>query len=398
MNLYEASNQWATRPPDERFFTVPEMLSACKRYFERACEATIPRSRLQVTADGSEVKLVGQDGGTAKLSYWAFSQLALKAHAPASYLRTLPAELVASCLNQGFLSLAQSRGKFDLMFHRTEDEHHQLPLPHAPSGNPLLLRAITTEKYTRIWNWEIADRLTEMVDQGWRVPPARPAHKAQPGTRVATEADALDGKGSLSINVGDLIAPAGLYASDHDIFAFLVFEKNRVKDNSSEGLSRGVFFENSEVGARSLRCTTFLYRHVCGNHIVWDSRKVVKLSIKHVGKARRKFSTFVLNMTKYAEASAKTDELRITRAIRKRIGRNKEEALSKLFSKLRYMVSLETLDEAFETAETNAHIDGDPLTAWGMAQGLTRLSQRTPFADERAQLDRVAGRVLRIGF
>jgi len=84
---------------------------------------------------------------------------------------------------------------------------------------------MTSEKYTRIWNWEIADRLNEMVEKGWRVPPARPAMPNQPGTRPATVQDVLDVAGFLSVNLGDPIAPAGLYASDHDMFAFLVFEK-----------------------------------------------------------------------------------------------------------------------------------------------------------------------------
>lgn len=38
------------------------------------------------------------------------------------------------------------------------------------------------------------------------------------------------------------------------------------------------------------------------------------------------------------------------------------------------------------------------LTDWEMAQGITRLSQETPFADERAKLGRVTGKVLRIAF
>ena len=131
---------------------------------------------------------------------------------------------------------------------------------------------------------------------------------------------------------------------------------------------------------------------------MWDTSSVVKLSIRHVGKARKKFSTFVLDLSKYAEASAKTDEARINRAMRKRIAASKDDLLNKLFKKLQNFISLEQLDSAFDIAEVIADIDGDPLTAWGMAQGLTRLSQRTPFADERAQLDRVAGKVLRIAF
>jgi hypothetical protein len=242
------------------------------------------------------------------------------------------------------------------------------------------------------------ERLKNLADEGWRVPPARPAFPDQPGTRMATQDDVLDVRDFLSINVGDSIAPAGLYASDHDMFAFLIYEKNRIKDNSESGLSRGVFFENSEVGGRALKCTTFLYRHVCGNHILWDSTNVTKLKIRHVGRARKRLSDFVIDLKRYSNASAKSDEQRIQRAMRKRIGVDKEEVLNRVFKKLHNFISLEQLDEAFEVAVVNSDVDGDPHTSWGISQGITRLSQKTQFADERAQLDKVAGKVLRIAF
>ena len=57
-------------------------------------------------------------------------------------------------------------------------------------------------------------------------------------------------------------------------------------------------------------------------------------------------------------------------------------------------VNRKHLLRVFELAEEHNDTDGDPYTAWGFANGLTRLSQCTPFADERVQLDRYAGRVL----
>ena len=40
----------------------------------------------------------------------------------------------------------------------------------------------------------------------------------------------------------------------------------------------------------------------------------------------------------------------------------------------------------------------DPRTAWGMAQGATRLSQQEINADHRVALDRAAGKVLEVAF
>jgi len=34
---------------------------------------------------------------------------------------------------------------------------------------------------------------------------------------------------------------------------------------------------------------------------------------------------------------------------------------------------------------------GDPLSVWGIVQGMTRVSQRTSNADERVRVDRMPG-------
>jgi len=48
-----------------------------------------------------------------------------------------------------------------------------------------------------------------------------------------------------------MISPAGIYASDHDMFSFLVNEEYRIDDGSDGGLARGFFVQNSEVGAEN---------------------------------------------------------------------------------------------------------------------------------------------------
>jgi hypothetical protein len=274
MNLYDACGQWAERPADERFASLPAMLDACRGYSDWACESSVPFSTLRAIGNdqSGEVTLTGNAGLEARLTHWAFGKMASYANAPATYLRKLPPTLAANCLNYG-LQQRNLSAPVELLFHHAPHEHRQLPLPKmfSVSDKPLILRALTSEKYTRIWNWEVVEHLMPLLEQGWRVPPARPVFGDQPGTRRATDEDVLDAQGFLSINVGDWIAPAGLYASAHDMFIFLINERNCIRDGTDAGLSRGVFFENSEVGDKALRCTIFLYRHVCGNHIVWDA-------------------------------------------------------------------------------------------------------------------------------
>lgn len=382
MNLYEASNQWATRPDDERFWTLDEMYAACRGYHQTARQASVKMEDLSVDADRTDVLLAGREGSQAKFTHWSFGQLCNRVNAPASYLRTLDSYTAAACLNFGLRS--KSDGEAKLLMH---------------ANGSLVCRAFTSDEYSRIWNWEIVDRLRGAIGDGWRVPPARPARQGQAGSRPAKAEDVLPGgvasNSGLSVKVGDLIAPAGLYASDHDMFVFMVNEDVRIEDGSDGGLARGFFISNSEVGAAALKVTKFLYRHVCGNHIVWDVKDVSELKIVHRGRADRRYGYKLgAELRKYANESESGDRQRIESTKRLILGANKDEVLDRLFKA--NVLPRKTLDAAYEQAVI--HEQDSPRSAWGMAQGITRLSQDTTYADARVAMDRAAGKVLSMAF
>jgi hypothetical protein len=54
-------------------------------------------------------------------------------------------------------------------------------------------------------------------------------------------------------------------------------------------------------------------------------------------------------------------------------------------------VSQKQAAEAYSLAE---QYEANPRSVWGYVQGLTRLSQRTPWQDGRFDLDRAASRLL----
>lgn len=80
------------------------------------------------------------------------------------------------------------------------------------------------------------------------------------------------------------------------------------------------------------------------------------------------------------------------------LGDTKEEVLDRLFGAR--VLPRKSLEAAYDYAieEADTHSAGSPKTAWGFAQGLTRLSQDSPFADKRAEIDRAAGKVLEMAF
>lgn len=384
-NLYHASRQWATRPADQRFWTLAEMLQAVDHYRDSARTAVAPLASLQAVPDGDELLIQGKAGTPARLTHWSMGQLARTVGAPAEYLRGLPADLAAANVNHGLASRPASDSA-NLLIHR---------------NGSLVLRSLTSDSYTRIWDADVVKRCLELECFGWRVPPARPAIANDPSARPATEADCLaDRTHGLSVKPGDLIAPAGLYASDHDCFIFMVSE-SRLRDGTEGGLSRGFFLSNSEVGAAALKLTTFLYRHVCGNHIVWGAEGVKDLRIVHRGKADSRWSRqLAAEIRIYADASAANDEARIVAAQRLTLGADKDAVLAALFARLRGDLPAKTLGLAYDRAALDSSSDRtiDPRTVWGMVQGITAMSQDTPHTDERVRLDRAAGKVLQMAF
>ena len=382
MNLHKAAYQWAKRPADERFWTIREARDHAEAVRARTYEAGETFDALRVEASDGGLVLRTPSSQPYNVTHWSFGQLCQRVAAPASYLRTLPATLAAQNLNHG-------------LAHRAGGDAQML-VRQGENGEAPTLRALTSDVYSRLWDVEVLSRCLALEERGWKVPPARPAlGLADDRARPATAEDVLRGNAhSLAIREGDMIAPAGIYVSDRDAFVFLVDEKTRVDDGTEAGLMRGVFVTNSEVGASSLRLTCFLFRAVCGNHIVWDARNVLDVRLRHRGNIEeRAWRAFRTDVQRYLEASATEEEGLIRAAKRLTLGATREaviEAAAKVTG-----LSERVLGQAY--ADVRDDVDGDPSTAWGLAQGLTRYSQlATKNQDQRDQVDRAAGRLVEL--
>lgn len=394
-NLYHANAQWKTRPADQRFWTLEEARDFSAGYAKTAEEIEVDFGRSALVAgDDDNIRLALGGGREATLTNWSFGQLAKTAGAPAEYIRKLPAPLAIQCVEHGLDQHFAGR-----------DDMTRNAIVHA--NGTTVLRSLTSDRYARFWNWKVFERLIDLQGDGWRVPPARPTGGQEtPNSRPATKADVLRNKtsgGGLAVKVGDPIAPAGIYASDHDMFAFMVNEDARLDDGTDGGLSRGFFVSNSEVGAAALRVTMFHYRHVCGNHIVWGAENVIEVAVRHVGDVEGRFSVeLAARVKEYGEASAKEEKSRLKKAKATILGKTDDEVLDavfKAFTKTRKYnlpsgLSGKTFALALEAAKAHEDTDGEPYSVWGMVNGITRVSQRTAYADERNFLDRAATAVL----
>lgn len=363
--LMKASEQWSTRPADEKFNSLQSLHDAVTHYqdISREADHVDPRSLVASTRefddDGTvrqEPVLVGPSGDAARFSHFSFGQVARLAGAPAAYLRGLPAALAATNLNHGL---------------GTRDADSDLSLLFSENGG-LRLRAAVTDHYTRIWNSDITARLLRLVD---RSPEWQPAPAAFDGSR-------------------------GLYASDHDMFAFLVDNDRRIfETEKGGGLGRGFFVWNSEVGAASFGIMTFYYEYVCGNHRVWGASGVQELRIPHVGNAdERAFSKLTVELRKYADSSASADEAKVTAARVKMLGDDKDAVLDAVLGLSGVRLTRQVAGKAFDRAVEHAEWYGDPKSVWGFTGGLTEIARDMPHTDDRVALDRTAGKIMKIAF
>jgi len=380
MELFKASRQWATRPADERFESLQELYNQTNAYRKIAVEKTVRFADLRVEAAKGEIVLT-RGGEPANLTHWSFGQLCQRVGAPASYLRELPATLAAQNLNHG---LAERGGddKTKLMFHQ---------------NGSLLLRSMNGEIYRRIWNAEIAERLLELQEYGWEA--ARPDKRFDGGD--PKQCQVCNGINTESLHAdlrcqyckGTGRAFPSLYASDHDLFAFISNKQTRVSEAGTDGLQRGVIFGNSEVGDSSIWAMRFLYREMCGNHIIWGAKKVMEFRMSHLGSVRRAFNVYAAEIKRYAEESASDEEAQIASARWKNIAATKEQVLDAVFNALKgQKVSRKTLEASYDAV--NVQQDGPASSVWGFVQGMTRHSQTVPYAEQRQTIDEAAGKLI----
>jgi len=365
--LKQAARQWAVRPDDERFTSLPAMLDFASN--QRANSRSLSLSSKAIEAQPVEddngrmtgLAIVGPGDAPALPTHFAFGQVAARAKAPAGYLRALPSDLAADCINHGL----RGRGYDDIG-----------ALIRLKDGQVPELGALTGPNYGRVWNADIIaaliDRFGDGVTGDWTVPGVR-------NERL----DEITKENTL------------LFASDRDMFVFLADEKNKLtipnRRNGQPGsLSRGFFVWNSEVGSTSLGICTFYYDHVCNNRWVMGAQGIEQIRIRHTASAPDKFIDEVTPaIAAYRDSSAAGIEEQFRMAQAKRIG-DEKEVENFLTKKHRFSV-------AQAKAINLAHIaeEGRPIESlWDAGTGITAYAKGIKHQDARVEIERAAGRVL----
>jgi hypothetical protein len=255
------SSEWFSRPDDERFLSLGELASAVRGRSERGRTRVVETALIHVEANRNDPErlaliLPGADAPVTP-THWSFGQLASQVGAPAAYLRQLPAPLAAINLQYGL----------------TSNRAEQIKTLETDNGR-IELRAVTGPDYGRIYDHELVEAVQKIAGNGtgdtrWKVPGVLDWSTGIYNPRVDITRDTTT-----------------LYASDRDVFLFLVddlnpIEAGRLPDGSPDLYFRGFYCWNSEVGAKTLGMASFYLRAVCQNRNLWGVEDFEEISIRH---------------------------------------------------------------------------------------------------------------------
>ena len=366
--LMQASRQFATRPADQRFVSLSDMLA--KMSLNRVTSKTQDCSTRQLTAmpdpiDNRGLVLASPRGTLITPTHWSFGQLCAKAGAPAAYLRKLPSPMAADCLNYGL---------------KLNGEPEDIALYMRRDGvESISAQAVTSQRYGRIYNDEVTRKVMQMVGDGT-------------GRDSAWSVPGFFGKPLDEITN----ANTTLYAGDRDMFIFLADEQNKIeipnrRDGATGLLSRGFFVWNSEVGASTFGIAAFLFDYVCCNRIVWGATQYSEINLRHTSGAPDRFIEQAAPVLQaYSQGSAKPVHEIIRLAQETRCdsnGTSVDDFLAK-----RFTAKMAKTLQAVSMAEEQHPIE----TLWDASCAVTAHAKSVVNQDERVQWERAGGELLQL--
>jgi hypothetical protein len=364
------SSQWFSRPDDQRFLGLDDLYVACRKRADSAHVRTVPSDQVQVMADyndGERLRLVipGREATVAP-THWSFGQLCGMVGAPSTYMRQLPAPLAGINLQHGLLN------------HRAE-----LIKTLETEDGEVELRAVTGPDYGRIWDHELVNAIGKIAGNGtgdtrWKVP------------------GVLDW-GSMTHNpyVDVTKETTTLYASDRDVFVFLVddthpIEAGRLPNGDPDLYFRGFYAWNSEVGSKTLGISSFYLRGVCQNRNLWGVEGFEEITIRHSKFAAQRFAHEAAPALRNFANSSPAGFIAGIKAARETIVAKTDDDRETFMRKRGF-----SKPETAKIIETVLKEDGKkPESIFDFCQGITALARSKGNQDTRLELEQKARKLM----
>jgi hypothetical protein len=369
-NVGRVSSEWFSRPDDERFLSLDALYEHVRSRADGAATRILESRTIRVEARGDDAERLALYLPDCKAptvpTHWSFGQLSGLVGAPSSYLRSLPAALAGINLQHGLLA---QRGE-------------QVKLLQTSDGRAEL-RAVTGPDYGRIWDHELVAAVMGIAGNGtgdtrWKVPGVLDWATMLYNPHVDVSRDTTT-----------------LYASDRDVFLFLVddthpIEAGKLPNGDPDLFFRGFYAWNSEVGSKTLGIATFYLRAVCMNRNLWGVENFEEINIRHSKFAANRFAHQAAPaLTHFADSSPAGFISGIKTARERVVARTDEDRVS--FLRTRGFNKSDTT----KIIATVLHEEGHPpASLYDFVQGITAVARSRPHQDDRLEFEGRARRLL----
>lgn len=374
----EVSMQWMARPADQRFLDLTELHDFKRKFWEGSFQTRARTNEFELIAPEPKVpadlhKLtVGVKVDTGSVidarevapTHWAFGQMAGLAKSPASFLRELPSTLVSDVLTW---RLRRAREVEEIKLY----------------GGASELYAATGPDYGRIPDYEVVEAVRQVAGTGrgemrWKIPGVLDwqTNLYNPDAPVTKDSTTL-------------------YASDRDVFMFLVDDRNPIEigklaSGEPDLMFRGFFVQNSEVGSRSLKLAAFYLRGVCMNRNLWGVEGFEEIKINHTRLAPDRWLRQAQPALRaYADGSAAKLIAGVAAAKAAKVANDQDEAMAFLKTRKFSESRAKAILEQGEKEEGRP-----PRTIWDMAQAITANARNFLNTDERLEQELHAKAIL----
>jgi hypothetical protein len=352
------SSEWYSRPDDEKYLSLTELYASVRQRADGARTRIIESRAIRVEARADEPERLSlrapDDGTPLSPTHWSFGQLCSLIGAPAAYMRALPAALAGINVQHGLIA------------HRGE----QIKLLEVGDGAGAMrteMRAVTGPDYGRIWDHELVSAVMTFAGDGvgdtrWKVPGVLDWGSMTYNPYVDVDRDTTT-----------------LYASDRDVFLFLVddthpIEAGKLPNGDPDLFFRGFYAWNSEVGAKALGVATFYLRAVCMNRNLWGVENFEEVRIRHSKFAANRFAQEAAPaLTRFADSSPR-GFIEGIRTARERIVARSDEAREDFLRKRGFSKP----DTARIIAAVLAEEGHPPASLFDFVQGITAVARTRP--------------------
>ncbi len=364
------SSEWFSRPDDERFLSLTALYEAVKGRADRATTRTVETRAIRVDArrddpDALSLIMPGRIDPVEPTN-WSFGQLCSLVGAPAGYLRQLPGPLSGINLQHG------------LQTHRGE----LIKTLEADDGR-VELRAATGPDYGRIWDHELVAAVMKIAGNGtgdtrWKIPGMLDWSSMMHNPLVEVTRDSTT-----------------LYASDRDVFLFLVddahpIEAGRLPNSDPDLFFRGFYCWNSEVGSKTLGMASFYLRAVCMNRNIWGAEGFEEISIRHSKFAASRFAHEAAPALENFATSSPAPFVNGIRAAREAIVARTDEDRHDFLRRRGFSRA----DTSKVIATVLSEEGRPPESIFDFVQGITAIARMRPHQDARLELEGRAAKIL----